>query len=195
MCSQFPIRGQDLLAACPGTVLAVDLDGTLIRTDMLRTGLGRVLRDTPFAGFALGWSLLRAGRPGLKRAVAARAPIAPADLAYNAAVIALVRNWRAAGRKVVLASAADEGVAQGIAAYLGLFDAVHGSRPARNLKGRAKAAFLVQEYGAQGFVYVGDSSADLHVWKHAAGAALARDSESIKARLRALGLPVQIVSP
>ncbi|MFP4326369.1 MAG: haloacid dehalogenase-like hydrolase [Paracoccaceae bacterium] len=192
---KMPIRGHDLLRDCPGTVLAVDLDGTLILTDMLRSSLGGLLRTRPLTALPLGWSLLRRGRPGLKQAVAARAPLLPAQLPYNPAVIALVRTWRAAGRKVVLATAADSAVAQGVAAHLGLFDAIHASGPGHNLKGRSKASFLVGEYGARGFVYAGDSRADLHVWQHAAGAALARSDSALQARLGRMGIPVQIVSP
>lgn len=195
MCTLLPVRGQDLLHDCPGTVLAIDLDGTLVRCDMLRDGLGRVLRASPFTVFALGWTLIRSGRSGLKREVAIRAPATPASLPYNPAVIDLARSWHAAGRKVVLATAADKSVAEAIGLHLGLFDAIHASNPGVNLKGRAKAAFLVREYGARGFVYAGDSFADLHVWRHAAGAALARDDAALGARLQALGLSVQIVTP
>lgn len=195
MCSKRTIRGENLVLECPNTVLAVDLDETLVQIDVLRSGVVRTLYESPFAVFQLGWSLLRGGRPGLKRTVSRFAPIVPANLPYNAAVIELIRDWRAVGRKVVLASAADETVVLQIAAYLDLFDAVHASRPGRNLKGRAKAELLVKEYGVRGFVYAGDSRADLHVWQYAAGAALARNDETIIQRLRALRLPVQIVSP
>lgn len=185
---------QGLLAACPDTVLVVDLDGTLVQIDMLRSSLAGLLRRAPWAVFALGAALALGGRPGIKRAVAQRAGCAPADLPYNPHVLALIRQWRGAGRKVVLATAADARVADAIAAYLGLFDAVHASAPGRNLKGRVKAEFLVQNYGARGFVYAGDSRADLHVWNHAAGAALASSDPALQAALAAMGLPVQSVA-
>ncbi|MCC5991353.1 MAG: haloacid dehalogenase-like hydrolase [Rhodobacteraceae bacterium] len=185
---------QGLLAACPDTVLAVDLDGTLVQIDMLRNALAGLLARAPWSVFALGAALVRGGRPGIKRAVARRAGCVPADLPYNPHVLALIRHWRGAGRKVVLATAADARVAEAIAAHLGLFDAVHASAPGRNLKGRVKADFLVQNYGARGFVYVGDSRADLHVWKQAAGAALASSDAALKTALAALGLPVQSVA-
>lgn len=184
---------RQLLEACPDKILAVDLDGTLVHCDMLRTGLITILRRTPQAAFGLAWALLRGGRPGLKRAVALRAAPTLDTLPYNDAVIGLVHQWRAAGRRVVLATAADALIADAIARHLGVFDAVHASGPGRNLKGPTKAAFLVREYGARGFVYAGDSRADLHIWRHAAGAVLARDDASLLAQLRALGLPVQMV--
>ena len=183
----------DLLALCPDAVLAIDLDGTLVRGDMLRRGLAQMLRNAPLSAPALAAALLRGGRPGLKRAVALRTPFDPAGLNYNDAVIALARAWRAKGRQVVLATAADQTVAQTIAAHLGLFDAVHASSHEGNLKGRAKAVFLTRRYGARGFVYAGDSSADLHVWAKAAGAVLASDDPQLRARLLSLGVPVQFI--
>lgn len=187
-------RDDDLLEMCPGAILAVDLDGTLVHADMLRRGLAQVLRRAPSSAVALALALLRGGRPGLKQAVALRAPFDPAELPYNTAVVALARAWRARARKVVLATAADAGVAQTIAAHLDLFDAVHASSGAGNLKGRAKAAFLTRTYGVRGFVYAGDSSADLHVWAEAAGAVLASDSPALRARLLRMDLPVQILA-
>lgn len=181
----------DLLELCPDAVLAVDLDGTLVKCDMMWRGLAQTLQRAPVSALPLAVALLQGGRPGLKRAVALRAPFDPADLPYNAAVLALAQVWRAKGRKVVLATAADGSVATAIAAHLGFFDAVHASGNARNLKGRAKAAFLISKYGERGFVYVGDSAADLHVWAKAIGAVLASDCPKLDSQLRGLDVPVQ----
>ena len=70
----------------------------------------------------------------------------------------------------MLATAADRRIAAAVAAHLGLFSAVFASDGKVNLKGQAKADALVQRYGAGGYVYVGDSWADLPVWRDAAGA-------------------------
>lgn len=187
-------RDHDLLEMCPSAVLAVDLDGTLVHADMLRRGLAQALRRSPFSAVALAAALLQGGRPGLKRAVALHAPFDPARLPYNTSMVALARAWRARGRTVVLATAADATVAQSIAAHLDLFDAVHASSATVNLKGRAKAAFLTRTYGVRGFVYAGDSPADLHVWAEAAGAVLAVDNPDLRARLLRMDLPVHILA-
>ncbi|CUX82846.1 MAG: Phosphoserine phosphatase [Roseibaca calidilacus] len=179
-----------LLAACPDAVLAVDLDGTLVPGDMLRRGLVQLLWRAPWSSVLLAAALAQGGRPGLKRAVAQRAPFDPAGLRYNAAVLALIRLWRAAGRRVVLATAAEDGTARAIAGHLELFDEVHASTLGNNLKGRDKAAFLSKRYGAQGFVYVGDGAADLHVWAKAAGAVLVTESPKLHAQVRKMGIPM-----
>src|SRR5262249_21664120 len=63
--------------------------------------------------------------------------------------------------------AADESIALAVAAHLGLFDEVIASDGAHNLKGAAKAERLVARFGAGGFAYIGDSSADEVVWQQA----------------------------
>ena len=70
------------------------------------------------------------------------------------------------------------------------FDEVHASTLGNNLKGRDKAAFLSKRYGAQGFVYVGDGAADLHVWAKAAGAVLVTESPKLHAQVRKMGIPM-----
>jgi len=76
--------------------LAVDLDGTLLRSDMLHesfwSAVSRDWRNLVRAGLAL-----RAGRAALKRDLAARAEIDVAALPYDPEVIAYVAAWRAGG--------------------------------------------------------------------------------------------------
>ena len=83
-----------------------------------------------------------------------------------------IRMQRAKGRRVVLTTAANEIVANRIAAHLDLFDEVIASTATHNLKGQAKADALVRRFGAGGFVYAGDTWADLPVWRQAAAAVL-----------------------
>jgi 4-hydroxybenzoate polyprenyltransferase len=67
-------------------------------------------------------------------------------------------------------TAADVHLAQSISDHLGLFDEVYASDSQRNLKGATKAAFLADQFSATGFDYVGDSAADLSVWRLARAA-------------------------
>lgn len=149
-------------------VLVVDLDGTLLRSDMLYECFWSALgRD--------GWSTLRAasklreGRAALKRALTEISDVDVRGLPYDREVVARIEAWRADGGKAVLATASDQELGERIAAHLGIFDEVHGSDGSRNLKGAEKAAFL-QERFPEGFTYMGDSTADLAVWRAASGA-------------------------
>jgi len=110
----------------------------------------------------------------LKHYLAVNAPLEPGRLHFHKALLAVLGEARAKGRKVVLATAADRLQAEGVAAHLGLFDEVIASGGRTNLKGRRKAEALVARFGLGGFDYIGDSTADLPVWLHARRALLAR---------------------
>ena len=145
--------------------LCVDLDGTLIRSDMLFESALSLLRRNPLYLFSfLAW-LLR-GRAHLKREIARRAEVDPTTLPYDERVVAWLRG-EAGLRPRVLCTASDADLAQGIADHLGLFDEVMASDGERNLAGRNKADSLRQRYGDKGFDYAGNEQRDLHIWKHA----------------------------
>ena len=163
--------------------LAVDLDGTLVRTDTLWESVAALVRRDPLAAFALPFWLLR-GRAAFKSEVARRAEIDVALLPYDANVLRELRRQRAEGRWLVLATASDSRIAEGVARHLGLFDAVLASDGVRNLKREAKAEALVERYGEGRFDYMGEDRHDVPVWKRAGAAyvvgarALARGLES-----------------
>jgi phosphoserine phosphatase len=167
----------------PGAALplCVDLDGTLVRTDTLAEGLLALagdLRLGPLLGAVAG------GRAALKARVAEAAPTDAAQLPYNEALLEYLRAQRAAGRRLVLATAANERVARSVADHLGLFDEVIASTATRNLKGAAKAAALVERFGRGGFAYAGDARADLGVWEWAGAAVLVETAAGVAARVR-----------
>jgi 4-hydroxybenzoate polyprenyltransferase/phosphoserine phosphatase len=150
-------------------VLCVDLDGTLIRGNVLWECVLVLLKARPITLLLLPFWLL-AGRASLKRHVAARTYLNPARLPYRQQVLELIQRERVTGRRIALVTAADRELAEAIASYLGLFDEVHASDGKLNLKGANKAAFLAQHFAQTGFEYVGDSVADVEVWRNARAA-------------------------
>ncbi len=149
--------------------LCVDLDGTLLRTDMLQESLVAAARRAPWILLLVPF-WLAGGRARLKRELARRAALDPALLPYDADVLALVRGERERGRRIVLATASDHAIAERIAAHLGCIDEVLASDGVANMKGANKARALEARFGARGFDYVGDCHADLAIWSvaHAA---------------------------
>ncbi|HLG98164.1 MAG TPA: UbiA family prenyltransferase [Bryobacteraceae bacterium] len=145
--------------------LCVDLDGTLIRTDLLWESIALLLKQSPMALFLLPLWLVR-GRAYLKRQLARRVKLNPTLLPYRGETIEWLKSERAAGRRLVLTTASDEHTAKSIAAHLGIFDEVIASDGARNLKGAAKLEVIEQRF-ATGFDYAGDSIADNVIWNHA----------------------------
>ena len=168
--------------------LVVDLDGTLIKSDLLLETLVQAIRHAPWVAIAAPFWLLR-GRAYLKRQLASRAPVDPANLPYDDALLAELRRERAAGRSLVLATAADAAAAQRVADHLGLFDRVMGSDGIHNLKGERKAQALKEAFGAKGFDYAGNDRFDLPCWRMASAAIVAGGSSSLARTLDAEGIP------
>jgi len=172
-------------------VLCVDLDGTLIRGNLLWECILVLLKTHPAVLFLLPFWLLR-GRAFLKKQLAGRIQLDATHLPYRQEVVDLLRQERLAGRRVALVTAADHKLARSISDHLGLFDEVHASDGETNLKGAEKAAFLVQHFASTGFDYIGDSTADLEVWRQsraayvvgsAARALQAAEVTTLKARI------------
>ena len=146
--------------------LCVDLDGTLVATDTLAESFLGLLKTAPWKLFALlaAWM---GGRPKLKRFMVRNAPVDPATLPYCEEVLEEMRRARDDGRRVLLVTASDQGTADLVAGHLALFDEAIGSNGENNLKAQHKADYLTSRFEAGGFQYIGDSRADLPVWKAA----------------------------
>ncbi len=172
-------------AALARPVLVVDLDGTLTPTDTLAESVVALLRQRPALVLALLWWLLR-GRAALKAQVAARLRLDVQRLPWRADFLAWLRAERASGRRLVLATAAHQQIAQDVAQRLGLFDQVLASDAGRNLKGAAKLQAIRQQLGSD-FVYAGDSRADLPVWAGAQAAVLVAAAPAVARRAHAQG--------
>jgi len=150
----------------PGAVpLCVDLDGTLIRSDLLVESALQVLRANPLNLFRFAVWLLR-GKAYLKRQIALRAEIDVAGLPYEPRMIAWLRD-EGAQRPRVLCTASDEKLAQAVAAHIGGFDEVLASDGVHNLSGRHKGDELSRRFGERAFDYAGNEARDLHVWRRA----------------------------
>jgi 4-hydroxybenzoate polyprenyltransferase/phosphoserine phosphatase len=146
--------------------LVVDLDGTLIYTDMLHESALRVLRDSPAHTLLIPlW--LHKGKAALKRHLASHTDFDPQTLPYNEEVLIWLKTQRSEGRKLILCTASDQSIADSIASHLGIFDEVIASDGTTNLAGKHKAETLVQRFGRSGFDYVGNSNADIAVWEKA----------------------------
>jgi phosphoserine phosphatase len=139
------------------------LDGTLIQSDLLLESTALLLRDKPWMALALPFWTLQ-GRATVKRRIAERVKLAADTLPYNGEVLRWLREEKAKGRCLVLATAAEMQLATAVADHAGLFDHVLGSDGKQNLKGAKKLDALRARYGAD-FDYAGDSSADLPIWR------------------------------
>lgn len=163
--------------------LVVDLDGTLIKTDLLVEGALVLLRRRPLAALdMLSW-LAAGGKARLKAEVARQAPIDPATLPYNQPLLAFLKERKAAGQPLVLATASDREAARPIAAHLGLFDEILASDGVTNLKADSKRVRLVERFGEKGFDYAGNDQADLAVWPSARAAVVVNPEPGVAGKV------------
>ncbi|MBU2098710.1 MAG: UbiA family prenyltransferase [Gammaproteobacteria bacterium] len=158
--------------------LVVDLDGTLIYTDMLHESAIKVLRDQPLTTLWIPVWLSR-GKAVLKEHLAQRSDFDPQTLPYNEALLDWLRQQKMAGRTLVLCTASDRLIADAIATHLGLFDEVIASDGRVNLTGRNKADALAERFGATGFDYAGNSWKDIPVWARARRAVVVNAPASV----------------
>lgn len=158
-----------IVAAASPKMLVVDLDGTLLRTNMLLESFLSALGQD-WRSFFRSLVALSKGRAALKRHLATAASVEVASLPYDQQVIDYIEAWRASGGRTALVTASDQIYADAIASHLGLFDEVYGSDGTLNLKSEQKGAFLEAHFGLKGFAYMGDATADIPVWKRAATA-------------------------
>lgn len=164
-------------AAAPGAQarsrpLCVDLDGTLALQDSLHEVIWKAATRRPLAT-ALAVFKGLSDRAEMKRRLAEIWTPRPEEFRWRAPLIEALREERAKGRTILLATGADQSIADIAASELGLFDDAIGAKDGVNLTGPRKAAALVERFGHKGFDYVGDSRADLEVWPAAHEAWLA----------------------
>ena len=167
------------MADTPNVPLVVDLDGTLIRTDLMWESLSRRLRRNPLAIFLILFWWTR-GRARLKQKLAESVQIDPATLPYHEPFLAWLRSEKASGRQLILATASDLKMAQPVAAHVGLFDEVLASDGLTNLRSENKLRALTAKFGERGFDYAGNSSADFAVWRGAREAVVVNASRRVR---------------
>ncbi|MGD2153386.1 MAG: UbiA family prenyltransferase [Gemmatimonadales bacterium] len=143
-----------------GVPLIMDVDGTLIRSDLLWEGLAWILTRRP-RRLLPALLALTGGRPALKAFLAREGGVIIDDLPLEQAALELIEEARGAGAKVILASAADESQVEGLKDRVGA-DLAWGSDGATNLKGSRKLSHIQDRFGE--FDYVGNSRADLPLW-------------------------------
>jgi phosphoserine phosphatase len=163
--------------------LIVDLDGTLIDGDSLRLSLALLVRRRPWLMPVLPLLVLR-GRARFKQFVSDHVTLDPRSLPYREDVLNFVTRERATGRRVILGTAANARIAETVAAHLQLFDSVIASDALHNAKGEGKLTAIRAHISAVDFDYIGDSMADVPVFRAARRSYLVAPKPAL---IRALG--------
>ncbi len=154
--------------------LVIDLDGTLLRTDLFHESILRLVKINPWAVACIPVWLPR-GKAYVKHRVSGLVKLDSATLPFHEELIAWLRLERARGRRIVLATASDRAQAEAVVAQLELFDEIIGSDGIRNLRGHEKLK-AIREYLGDQFDYAGDATPDLPLWQASREAILSNPS-------------------
>lgn len=166
--------------------LVVDLDGTLIKTDILVETLMKYLMINPLNIFKF-FILLFKGKSELKSEISRVVNIDVSLLPYDQDVIKYIEKEKKLGRKIVLATATNKKYAQQIADHLNIFDDVLASDNSVNLASKNKANELIKRYGEAHFDYMGNSKADLNVWSKSNNAIIVNPDKGVLNKANKLG--------
>lgn len=144
--------------------LVLDLDGTIIRTDTFHEMMVHLLFRKPWILLLLPFWFLKS-RAFTKARLVDHCDLSPQHLPYNEQLLTFAKQEAQKGRPLILATGADQRMAQKIADHLGIFQEVIGSDGHVNMTGPHKKQALVERFGLQGFDYAGDSRIDTHIWE------------------------------
>ena len=153
-------------AAAKAIPLAVDVDGTLVRTDLLHEAVLQHAAHNPFALPRMALWLL-AGKAAFKSRIADHTPPEIASVPLRAETLGAIRAAQAEGRPVWLASASDHRYVAALAERVGGIAGILATTPERNLAGSRKAAALDEAFGPGAYDYIGDRPVDMPVWQSA----------------------------
>lgn len=147
-------------------VICVDLDGTLINTDLSVDAAKKFVRKNIFNVFRLTFWFFK-GIQYLKCKVAEETEIDVSILPYNSGFLSYLNKRKSEGCQVYLATGSTKKYAKQVADHLQIFDGVFASDTEVNFIGKNKAAKLVEVFQEGGFDYAGNSMDDIPVWMKA----------------------------
>lgn len=145
-------------------ILVIDLDHTLINSDMMISSIKWLIKNKPLTSFLIPFWLIK-GKAYLKQCLLANIKLDVSKLAYNQTLITYIKSRKKSGASIILATASAQYYADEVAKYLDIFDACYGTDASYNLSAKNKADFLIKKYGKHNFDYAGDHSRDIAIWQ------------------------------
>lgn len=161
--------------------ICIDLDGTLLWTDLLWESIFTLLKEKPHLLPLLPFWLFR-GKAAFKSKLANLITLDIPTLPYNQSFLDYLFDQQKIGRPLILVTATHEKFAQKITEHLGIFSAVFSTDEGTNLSGFKKRDLLVSRFGEKGFDYAGNARVDLVVWSAARNAIVVNASNSVQTK-------------
>ncbi len=165
--------------------LCVDMDGTLVKSDTLLDSILALARQRPLDMLRIpGW--IAQGKAAFKQRVTRAVTLDVEHLPYNRGLLTWLRQQHGAGRRIYLATAADNTLAERVARHLGIFDGVLASDGKRNLAGGSKLAAFREKFGDE-FCYIGNALPDAPLLAVCREPMTANPNASLRAAMRRSG--------
>jgi len=171
-------------------LLFVDMDGTLIKSDLMFESLIALLKHKILYLCLMPFWLLR-GRAFFKQQLAKRIELPVELIPLNEEFFVWLQFERARGRSLTLISAADQAMVDSMSSSLGLFDAAIGSDGKTNLRSELKLERIKQLSAGGDFAYAGNSTADIPVWEDASEIIIVNASPRLKQRIKNSEAPIK----
>jgi 4-hydroxybenzoate polyprenyltransferase len=142
--------------------LCVDLDGTLVRTDLLWESFLILIKSKPWLVLIVPFLLLK-GVAALKNWIALQVEVDVSLLPYHQPFLNYLKQQK---RPLILATGTHEKFARQIANHLGFFHDTLASTKHLNLTGRKKLKVILEKHG-NNFAYAGNAAVDCKIWDKA----------------------------
>ncbi len=182
---------EDAEQTLPPAPLVVDINRTIIKTDLQTESLLALLKREPHCLFLLPLWAAR-GKFWFEREVSRRSSLEIATLPWRTEFIDFLKQQRGQGRCLVLATAGDPRSADQVADHLKLFDVVLSgeratsfsgevSERATSFSGEVRRKALAARFGDHAFDYAAEGrDGDLVVWRSARRAVLTNPSSHVR---------------
>lgn len=165
-------------------ILCVDLDHTLIRSDLLVESFICALRTQTRLAIKALWVLFFRGRLAFKQALAnVLTDQQLKQIPRNLLVWEYCQQRKKDGTLLILCTGTPQSLAQRYANQWDIFDKVYGSTDKINNVGLLKKESMVEHFGERGFEYIGDSNKDIPTWDISEKAHYVRRSRSISKKI------------
>lgn len=148
------------------TPIAVDLEGTLLHTNLIWEGVAILLRERPWMLPVCCWWLLR-GKLYFKQRLAQHTDIQWDLLPWNRQALDYLRMESFKGRLIYLMTDVNRIWAEQASEYLDLFHSVFASTDRHDNSGENKRLCCLLVFGEQGYDYLGDAYDDLPAMRSA----------------------------
>ena len=174
-------------------ILAVDLDNTLIKTDMSFETLVYAIKSNPLLILKVLSIFIFQGKSFAKKCLFENSNIDINDFQINQDIVEFIKKNKQKYIKVILISGSRHEIVRKFYEHIDIFDEYHGSDDNINLVGANKINFINSNYNQIAFDYIGDSKKDIPIWRHC-GHALIVSSDSLLSKLNDSNISIEVIS-